>query len=180
MGSASIITGWYFSRKFCQWSNVLHKILIKWCSLRAIPKCFSARYCCWNYLILQTGDTFNLEQYIFRQSSHLYSWSCGFMASKEIFIDGIDGAKVVHAFKEDQSLNDLTQFTPSSLNNSLHISQCLFCLCLYATRHDLPSLRVERNGSWSEKKIANLNCLTVRTYRERGICTCEWGFERLI
>ena len=66
------------------------------------------------------------------------------MASEEFFIDGIDSTEVVHAFKEDldasvrsldhiegpedinethRGLDDLTQLTSSSLDNSFHILQ---------------------------------------------------------
>jgi hypothetical protein len=79
------------------------------------------------------------------------------MVSEKLLVNNIDGAEIVHVLDKYldgrhsdhgrdiqsetyQGLDNLAQFTPGSLDNSLHILQSLLCLCLDTAWHDLPGL----------------------------------------
>jgi len=91
------------------------------------------------------------------------------MVSEEFPIDSVHGREVVHVFNEHQRLNHFPQLAPSSLDDSLEVTQSLLRLRLDTPRHDLYSFRVERDAPRNEKEAPGLECLGVWAYGGRCV-----------
>jgi len=91
------------------------------------------------------------------------------MISERLFIDAVDGSKVVHRLEEYRRLYDFSQITAGSFNDCAEVLECLFCLFIDAASYNLPSRRIKWDVSRDEQKIPKFYGLRVRANRAWGV-----------
>jgi len=91
----------------------------------------------------QTGDALDFYQYVLGKSGYFDGRPGGFMIAERLFVDAVDGRKVIHRLEKHSRLYDFSQFAAGSLNDGAEVLECLSRLLFNTPRCDLSSRRIE-------------------------------------